>query len=300
VASHREFQVQDQYRFELANSTILPDPSKMREGIYPEEYLFELLRSYMSKNDYTEYPIGVCDFPLTPEELLSTNYENAAIVSTYGWKSFSKYPIEKGLEYIIAAILPDIHHASTISHSETRGCPNDFCDELSEVDKGIQTGEYCDACRRRLFSDVEKGHISHAELTAVYRILDHVADRRICFVIMPFDKRFDRVYEIIRSTVAAQSFHCIRSDEIFQTRSVMNIVNEMLARSELIIADLTNRNPNVFYELGFAHALGKNSILMSQKKTDVPFDLRHRQYFTYTHGKKLSSSLARQLTKYLI
>jgi len=54
----------------------------------------------------------------------------------------------------------------------------------------------------------------------------------------------------------------------------------------LIIADLTGRNPNVFYEVGIAHTLGKEVIMITQNEEDVPFDLRHLKYILYGFSKR--------------
>ena len=53
--------------------------------------------------------------------------------------------------------------------------------------------------------------------------------------------------------------------------------------ARLIIADCTNRNPNVFYEIGVAHAIGQKVILITQNKDDVPFDLRHLRFIDYEY-----------------
>ena len=55
-----------------------------------------------------------------------------------------------------------------------------------------------------------------------------------------------------------------------------------IAQATILIADCTNKNPNVFYEIGLVHALGKPVILITKNKEDVPFDLRHRRYIEYT------------------
>jgi hypothetical protein len=62
----------------------------------------------------------------------------------------------------------------------------------------------------------------------------------------------------------------------------MEDVLEAVATSRYIIADLTNSNPNVFYELGICHALGKKVILITQG-TDVPFDVRHIRHIRYEY-----------------
>jgi hypothetical protein len=54
-----------------------------------------------------------------------------------------------------------------------------------------------------------------------------------------------------------------------------------MVSARLIVADCTDRNPNVFYEIGLAHTIGKPTILLTQKSEDVPFDLRHLRYIEY-------------------
>lgn len=70
--------------------------------------------------------------------------------------------------------------------------------------------------------------------------------------------------------------------------------------ADWIIADCTGRNPNVFYEIGIAHTVGKRVILITQDEKDVPFDVRHIRYFNYTFTprgmKKLEESLTSTLS----
>jgi len=79
-----------------------------------------------------------------------------------------------------------------------------------------------------------------------------------CFVLMPFSKDFDDVYQIgIKESCVNAGAYCERVDEqIFQETILERIYNQ-ITKSDFIIADMTGRNPNVFYEVGYAHALGK-------------------------------------------
>jgi nucleoside 2-deoxyribosyltransferase len=54
-----------------------------------------------------------------------------------------------------------------------------------------------------------------------------------------------------------------------------------ILKARIVIADITDRNPNVFYELGIAHTLGKPVILLTQKLTDIPFDLNRFRHIVY-------------------
>jgi len=72
---------------------------------------------------------------------------------------------------------------------------------------------------------------------------------------------------------------------------------EYLNKAEIIIADVTGRNPNVFYELGIAHTLGKTVIIITQNEEDVPFDLRHLRYFKYSDNEEGWSRLRETLRR---
>ena len=60
-------------------------------------------------------------------------------------------------------------------------------------------------------------------------------------------------------------------------------IQQSIAEAKLILCDMSERNPNVFYELGLAHAIGKPAILMARKEDDIPFDLRHVQVNIYDY-----------------
>ncbi len=73
-----------------------------------------------------------------------------------------------------------------------------------------------------------------------------------CFVLMPFAQEFTEVYDkIVEALEDPQlAFSCKRADEIFGSGHIIKDILKLIAESEIIIADLTSRNPNVFYELG--------------------------------------------------
>jgi hypothetical protein len=112
--------------------------------------------------------------------------------------------------------------------------------------------------------------------------------KTFCFVLMPFTDAFDDVYQLgIKAACANAGAYCERVDEqIFHERILDRIYNQ-IAKADLVIADMTDRNPNVFYEVGYAHALGKLTILLTQKADDIPFDLKHFPHIVY--GKKIST-----------
>ena len=105
---------------------------------------------------------------------------------------------------------------------------------------------------------------------------------QFCFVLMPFDDKFRPIYNtIVRPAVEQASLRCVRSDEIFGTRPVMEDIRENIQKARILLADLTGKNPNVLYELGFAHGSSKDVILIAQRMDDVPFDLRQYRLIPY-------------------
>jgi hypothetical protein len=102
-----------------------------------------------------------------------------------------------------------------------------------------------------------------------------------CFVIMPFGKKgtasenhYDQVYaHIIKRALDRAGLACRRADEIPTAGPVPEAVKQQLRRADLVLADLSDRNPNVFYELGFRHALGKPSIAVCDDVSTLPFNL---------------------------
>jgi hypothetical protein len=114
------------------------------------------------------------------------------------------------------------------------------------------------------------------------------------FVVMPFAAEFNDVYEhVIRAPLAAEGFDVLRADEMQNSRSIMHDVVQGILGSDLVIADLTGRNANVFYELGIAHAVNKKVLLLAQDIEDVPFDLRAYRVITYSiHFARVAEAIA--------
>ncbi|MBL8905535.1 MAG: hypothetical protein JNM20_02545 [Rhizobiales bacterium] len=122
-----------------------------------------------------------------------------------------------------------------------------------------------------------------------------------CFVMMPFGEWFDRYYqEIYVPAIREAGFEPIRADELFHTGSVVEQIWEQIEKSKLLLADLTGKNPNVFYELGLAHAIRKPVIFASGQLEDVPFDLRHLRVIIYdTREPEWAARLRQSVSDYL-
>lgn len=102
------------------------------------------------------------------------------------------------------------------------------------------------------------------------------------FVAMPFQDELRTVYtDHILKITNELDISCKRGDDFFSANSVINDVWSAIFHAELCIVDCTGRNPNVFYELGIAHTLGRPAILIAQDISDIPFDVRHLRIIIY-------------------
>lgn len=115
------------------------------------------------------------------------------------------------------------------------------------------------------------------------------------FVLMPFETAFDPIYDYgIKLACKSAGGHCERVDEQQFEGSILAHIYNQIAKADLIVADMTKRNPNVFYEVGYAHALGKHVLLITQEVADIPFDLKHYHHVEYRGDIPL---LKKELTK---
>ncbi len=129
-----------------------------------------------------------------------------------------------------------------------------------------------------------------------------IAQGDSCFVVMPFAKPIGDHYEkIYEPAITKAGLKPIRADnEIFGTGKIIDQIWSGINAARVLVAELTTRNPNVFYELGLAHALRKPVVLVSSNENDVPFDLQHIRviYYDVTDpfwGEKLIAKVAENI-----
>jgi len=117
---------------------------------------------------------------------------------------------------------------------------------------------------------------------------------------MPFSPGFDQVYTALQQVSETYGLRCRRADDIWENPAVMQDVVSLIDKSRIVICDCTGRNPNVFYEVGIAHTLGREVILITQAEGDIPFDLRHLRYVHYLNNgeglEQLKSRLAQRIS----
>lgn len=202
--------------------------------------------------------------------------------------------------------LPDsnfFHNALT----ETFGLPADKVSEFQEI--------FIDCLRSaELLSEHDgKFRVLDASLgrdiqpgnTAAFRKLDKsvkVEAGDSCFVVMPFaPPHGDYYHHIYKPAIEKSGLRPIRADnEIFGTGKIMDQIWSGINSARVLVAELTTRNPNVFYELGLAHALEKPVVLVCGNDSDVPFDLKHIRVIYYDTsdpfwGNKLMDKVAENI-----
>ena len=107
-------------------------------------------------------------------------------------------------------------------------------------------------------------------------------DKGHCFVIMPFGDPFDRYYDEIYSPAIKDARLIPRiADDIYGPGDIMRDIWNLTKEAKVVLAVLTGKNPNVFYELGLAHGMKIPVIIVTQSRDDVPFDLRPVRNIVY-------------------
>lgn len=102
------------------------------------------------------------------------------------------------------------------------------------------------------------------------------------FVLMPFSESFDDVYQLgIKGACDKAGMYCERVDEQLYSERILDRIYNQIANADVIIADMSRRNENVFYEVGYAHGLGKKVILLTDDAKDIPFDLKDFHHIVY-------------------
>ncbi|SEM84760.1 hypothetical protein [Nitrosomonas marina] len=107
-------------------------------------------------------------------------------------------------------------------------------------------------------------------------------DPIFAFVLMPFNDEFEDVYKMgIKETASAMDIKAERVDEQIYQEGILERIYRQIEIADIIIADMTGQNANVFYEVGYAHAKDKLCILITKETEDIPFDLKHHRHIVY-------------------
>jgi len=136
------------------------------------------------------------------------------------------------------------------------------------------------------FDDIKTRTLS---ISPIFKSRNIKENTKECFIIMPFREKWsNRLKKNLYDILHDKDYKPVRADDLYDP-NVVESIWKGICQADIVIADVTGRNPNVFYELGIAHTLGKDTILITQNFKDIPFDiqyLRHIKYSLATNGMK--------------
>jgi hypothetical protein len=194
---------------------------------------------------------------------------------------------EVHFEYTMDSSIPSIKNSMLYEHRKNIGIDYDF--EFSRNHWAIKNVDLY----RFLLRSVKMNRQSSK---GVFNLNEHEEiQSNLLSVMMPFDTSFESVYTAIKNVANTLKLECKRADEIWEKQQIIQDIVNLIDRSRIVICDCSNRNPNVFYEVGIAHTLGREVILITQKEEDVPFDLRTLRHLKYLNNGEGLQDLAQKL-----
>lgn len=118
-------------------------------------------------------------------------------------------------------------------------------------------------------------------------------------VMMPFSSEFAPVFAAIRDGVEAVGLRAVRANDIWLHSTIIQDIFSLIAHARIVVCDFSGKNPNVFYEAGIAHTLGRDVVPIAQSLEDVPFDLKHHRILRYLPNaqglQELSTGLSQKI-----
>jgi len=134
---------------------------------------------------------------------------------------------------------------------------------------------------------------------SVFNVPNKVQNDRLVSVMMPFNIAFRGTYDAIKEVTDYMGLQCLRADDIWNNTTIIQDIFDLIYCAKVVVVDFTGRNPNVMYETGIAHTLGKTVIPITQSLDDIPSDLGHHRALKYLPNeqgyKELCSDLHRRL-----
>lgn len=122
----------------------------------------------------------------------------------------------------------------------------------------------------------------------------------LIFVLTPFHDDFRDDFQTVAQVGQELGFTVNRGDERASQGDIFSQLLRLLVTAKVVVANISGRNPNVFYELGIAHAMDKPVILLAHSQTDVPFDVRSKRIVFYQSNEELRDRLFKMLTRTLV
>ncbi|POF32754.1 hypothetical protein [Roseibium marinum] len=143
-----------------------------------------------------------------------------------------------------------------------------------------------------LFRVLYRQKVTQRPAPTVFQLSQNPVNQKLISMMMPFSSDFSLAHSKIKTAIEAIGYECRRADDFWLHQHIMQDILELICTSKVVICDLSGKNPNVFYEAGIAHTLGKEVILITRHMEDVPFDLRSLRCITYLNNQEGCEKLA--------
>ena len=131
---------------------------------------------------------------------------------------------------------------------------------------------------------------------------DPPAPGRTGFILIPFKPEFTLVYEAIKEAILSAGLKASKADDLdkYNPRAAMEGILEGIAEANVVVADMTGENENVFYETCIAHTVKENVVLITQDTSELPFDSQHIPHIFYDSSEEGLRKLTEQLSQIII
>lgn len=193
---------------------------------------------------------------------------------------------EVSFEYTVDAEVPQLQNSMIYANRMALDMPEDF--EFSRNHWAVKDID--------LYRFLLRNVRPRRQRPTVFQIPAHEGiEPTLASAMMPFEAGFNPVYDSIREAAENVGLRCRRADDIWENAAIIQDVVALIDRSRVVVCDCSGRNPNVFYEAGIAHTLGREVILISQSERDIPFDLRHLRYVPYLNNGEGRAALTEAL-----
>lgn len=134
---------------------------------------------------------------------------------------------------------------------------------------------------------------------SIFKVPPSGVEADLVSVMLPFHLDFDAVFAAIEGACLELGLRCLKASQIWDESEVIQDIFSLIYRSKIVVCDFSGKNPNVFYEAGIAHTLGRFVVPLAQVSEDVPFDIRHHRYLQYSSDpeglKEMRAALAARL-----
>ena len=189
---------------------------------------------------------------------------------------------EASFEYTLNAEVPPLLNNTVYANRVALDMPHDF--EFSRNHWAVKDVD--------LYRFLLRNVRPRRQCPTVFQIPEHEnIEPALASAMMPFDADSTPVYDSIRQAAENAGLRCRRADDIWENAAIIQDVVALIDRSRIVVCDCSGRNPNVFYEAGIAHTLGRDVILITQSEPDIPFDLRHLRYIRYLNNAEGRAAL---------